>query len=123
MYDFRRLRAWHAAHKLAISIADSIPEGAARRVPGLRGQIVRAPNSVPFNLAEGCGRPTRTEFLQFIDYALGSLNELDAQLLMVRDHQIVTPSTYSWLYSDLVVVRKMICSLRESIAGHSGRGE
>jgi len=49
---------------------------------GLTNQIRRASVSVPSNIAEGYGRKTKAEYLQFLHIALGSLRELDTQLII-----------------------------------------
>ena len=115
MQDFRKLRVWHAARQLSTCVVNSIPERDARRVPGLRAQIVRAANSVHSNLAEGCGRAKRTDFLRFIDISIGSLNELDSQLESARDHRILGDDGYAALWDQIVVVRKMLASLRQTV--------
>ncbi len=51
-------------------------------VYGLSMQMRRAAVSVPSNIAEGHARQSTKEFLQFIAIALGSLAELETQLLI-----------------------------------------
>ena len=46
------------------------PERRSRKVPDSAVQAIRAANSIPFNLAEGCRRSTREQFLTSIDVAL-----------------------------------------------------
>ena len=48
---------------------------------GLTSQIRRAAVSVPSNIAEGVARKGNKEFLQFINFSLGSLSELETQYL------------------------------------------
>lgn len=51
---------------------------------GLSSQIKRAVVSVPSNIAEGAGRKGDKEFIQFIYIAMGSLSELETQLILVN---------------------------------------
>ena len=48
-------------------------------------QINDSSESVMANIAEGFGRGTQGEFIQFIGYALGSLNETQAHLTAAYD--------------------------------------
>jgi four helix bundle protein len=49
---------------------------------GLTNQLRRASVSVPSNIAEGYGRSTRGEYLQFLGHARGSNCELQTQLVI-----------------------------------------
>ncbi len=50
----------------------------------LTAQIRRAAVSVPSNLAEGAGRQTRREFINYLHMAQGLLSELDTHLELAR---------------------------------------
>ncbi|MCK0125010.1 four helix bundle protein [Gelidibacter sp. F2691] len=49
---------------------------------GLTSQMRRAAVSLPSNIAEGAGRKSDKELIQFLHIALGSLGELDTQYLI-----------------------------------------
>ena len=51
----------------------------------LTSQIRNSSLSVVFNLAEGYDRQCKNECIQFLYVALGSLHELDTQLIMARE--------------------------------------
>jgi four helix bundle protein len=46
----------------------------------LREQIVAAAESIPFNIAEGCGASSQKEFARFLEISIKSANELEAEL-------------------------------------------
>jgi four helix bundle protein len=71
-----------------MSLAESVYR-ATRAFPseelyGLVSQMRRAAVSIPSNVAEGQGRKTRGEFVQFLGQARGSLAELGTQVALAR---------------------------------------
>jgi len=80
--SYKDLEVW----KLAVSLVKEIYQ-ATRKFPpsesfGLTNQIRRAAVSVPSNIAEGQGRNSGKEFRQFLSFGLGSLGELETQLII-----------------------------------------
>jgi len=76
---FRNLVAWQEAMKLAeliYRLTSSLPKSEAF---GLTAQMRRAAVSIPSNIAEGSGRNSSGELLQFLGIANGSLAELETQ--------------------------------------------
>jgi four helix bundle protein len=51
---------------------------------GLTNQLRRAAVSVASNIAEGYGRSSRGEYIQFLGHARGSVNEIQTQLTISR---------------------------------------
>jgi four helix bundle protein len=60
---------------------------------GITAQIRRASVSVPSNIAEGAARSSDKEFIQFLYISLGSLSELETQLLLSSDLGFTGPLT------------------------------
>jgi len=82
--NHKDLEAW----KQAMDLVDDI-YGLSRHFPpeelyGLTNQMRRAAVSVPSNVAEGAARSGKKEFLQFLFIALGSLSELETQVLIAQ---------------------------------------
>lgn len=80
--SFRDLLAWQKAVELC-----RVVYVASRRFPdderyGLTSQIRRSAVSIPSNIAEGYGRRSRGDYVRFLDVSLGSLCELETQLIL-----------------------------------------
>ena len=56
---------------------------------GLSSQMQRAADAIPSNIAEGYGRKSSKEYLQFLSIAFGSALELETQLIIVKNLKFV----------------------------------
>jgi four helix bundle protein len=79
------LDAWKEAMALAKGIYELTKDFPKEETYGLVSQIRRAAVSIPSNLAEGAARNSDKEFVQYLCVSLGSLAELETQLLLSRD--------------------------------------
>ena len=84
MGQFKDLRVWHAAMNLAEQVYRVTGEFPPEEKFVLSQQLRRAAVSIPSNVAEGRGRRTDRDFKRFVDYAYGSLMELETQLELAR---------------------------------------
>src|ERR1044071_4410613 len=75
----KKLDVWNVALDLVSEIYKLTESFPTREVYGLTSQIRRAAVSVPSNIAEGAGRHTKKEFVNFLHMAQGSLSEVDTQ--------------------------------------------
>jgi four helix bundle protein len=57
---------------------------------GITSQIRRASVSVPSNISEGAARNSDKEFVQFLYISLGSISELETQIILSKDLGFVT---------------------------------
>ena len=79
------LLAWQqgvALVKAVYSLTQNFPQA---ELYALTSQMRRAAISVPANIAEGMGRNTTKELLQFLIIVRGSLTELDTYLVLARE--------------------------------------
>lgn len=65
---FEDLRIWQGARALENNIFHLTQQGTFSRDFELKNQISRSSGSVMDNIAEGFGRGSRTEFVQFLGY-------------------------------------------------------
>ena len=80
--SFKDLIAWQRAVEMTRAIYLLTSAFPASERFGLTDQLRRAAISVPSNIAEGYGRSTRGEYLQFLGHARGSNCEVETQLVI-----------------------------------------
>jgi len=76
----RNLLAWREAMDLVEVVYRDTAGFPNQEMFGLTAQLRRAAVSVPSNIAEGAGRNSSGELVQFLGVACGSLAELETQL-------------------------------------------
>ena len=80
---------------------------------GLISQLRRAAISIPSNLAEGAGRKSTKEFIQFLYIALGSSSEIETQLEIAMRLGYMKNQTNT--FDLLTDIRKLIQGLIRSL--------
>jgi four helix bundle protein len=83
--NYRDLIAWQKAKSLVLDVYRCTRRFPRDEIYGPTSQMRRAAVSVPSNIAEGKGRYSQKEFLQFLYHARGSLLELQTQVSIARD--------------------------------------
>lgn len=106
--SYKDLVVWQKS----INLVDLVYE-ITRQLPdiekfGLTSQVNRSVVSIPSNIAEGSGRSSRKEFIQFLKHARGSLFELETQLIIVNNRYNIKNDKVNNL---LIEVGKMISTL------------
>jgi len=91
MGDFRRLRAWKEAQRLAILSRDLIRVLPRVEVFSIGAQWRRAADSVVLNIAEGASQSSPRQFRRYLEIAKGSLDELDAVFELVQGFHYLSP--------------------------------
>jgi four helix bundle protein len=97
-------------------LTDNFPKS---EIYSITNQIRRASVSIPSNIAEGAARAYNKEFIQFLNIALGSVAEVDTQLLICFKLGYLKSEIYRELEIELIEIRKMILGLRKYIYAKS----
>jgi four helix bundle protein len=82
--NYQDLIAWQKAMDLVEKVYQVTACFPREEIYGLTCQVRRAAVSIPSNIAEGQGRRTTGEFLQFLSIAHGSLREVETQLMIAQ---------------------------------------
>lgn len=112
---YKDLLVWQKAMQLTTEIY-----AATKRFPhdeqyGLVSQLRRAAVSVTSNIAEGSGRYSEGEFLQFLSQARGSALEVETQLLIARELHYLDAGSARNLLRSVDEISRMLSGLRSSI--------
>jgi four helix bundle protein len=83
--SYEDLKVWRLAMDLVLQIYRCTASFPKQEVYGLTSQMRRAAVSIPSNIAEGKGRYSRKELLQFLFHARGSLLELRTQITIALE--------------------------------------
>ena len=113
--SYRSLLVWQKSVDFAVLIY-----GLAGRFPrheqyGLVSQMQRAAVSIASNIAEGKERQSDRDFARFITIAMGSLAELETQLLIAQRLGYLTESDWHEILPLSDEIGKMLRSLHKTL--------
>ncbi len=84
---------------------------------GLVSQMRRCVISIPSNLAEGAARSGKKEFVQFYYIALGSLSELETQIIISKELEFINSENYLKLSEQVDTIRKKLLNFIKYLKG------
>jgi four helix bundle protein len=109
--DYRDLIIWQKGISLVKEIYLLTQKFLQSEMYGLSNQLHRATVSIPSNIAEGQARQHTGEFRQFLYVALGSLAEVDTQVVLAKELSFVQQSETAQAENLIVELRKMLHTL------------
>lgn len=112
---FTQLHVWQKGHEFVLLVYRLSSEFPKSEVFALTSQMRRATVSVTSNLAEGFSRRSLKEKIQFYSMSLGSLTELQNQLLIAKDLGYVEDALYQKSLSLSIEIHKMLNGLIKSL--------
>ena len=115
MQTYRDLVAWQKAMELITGVYRQSLKFPPEEIYGLTIQMRRAAVSIASNIAEGQGRVTKGEFIQFLGHARGSLLELETQVLVAKNLQYLDEPALEILLGLTAEVGRLLNGLLSAI--------
>jgi four helix bundle protein len=115
MDSHRELVAWQRGMALVNEIYRTVAKFPVRETYGLTTQICRAAVSVPSNIAEGKGRLSKREYIQFLSRARGSLLEVETQLEIAKNLGYIDAKQFDEIFEFAIKTGKPLNGLIASV--------
>ena len=109
--SYRDLLVWQKGIDLVVVSYRATASFPKSETYGLISQIRRAATSIPANIAEGYGRGSRKEYLQFLMIAQGSLKELETHFIVSEKLSYLSAAQKDRLLSQSDELGRMLGSL------------
>jgi four helix bundle protein len=110
VHDFRKLVVWQLSRDLGTDIYRRCA-GRPREEAVVTTQLRRAGLSIAANIAEGCGKASRSEVVRYLDIAAGSAAETEHHLAVWRDLGGIEATAADELLARVAAIRRMLCAL------------
>lgn len=111
MGTHKDLEVWKKSVDFIVDLYEETKTFPKEEIYGLISQMKRAAISIPSNIAEGSRRKGNKEYIQFLYIALGSVAELDTQLLIAKKLNYINDKKYNILNGQLTEIGKMLNGL------------
>lgn len=109
--EFTDLNTWRQGHELVLMIYKITRGFPPQETYSLIDQMRRAAASITSNIAEGFGRQTYKEKVQFYYQAQGSLTELKNQTLIAKDVGYLDDINFNKLSSQIATTHRLLQGL------------
>ena len=109
--SFINLDAWKEGHRLVLIIYKITKTFPKEEMFGLVSQMRRCAVSITSNIAEGFSRHSYKEKVQFYSISLGSVTELQSQLVIARAVGFIDKEVCNEIAQQSVIVHKIINGL------------
>ena len=118
IHSFTELDSWKESHKLVLIVYKLTKKFPKEETYRLTSQLCRAAVSITSNIAEGFSRNSAKEKSQFYAMSLGSLSEVQNQLLISRDLGYMPAKEFDDSFAQTVIVGKLIRGLVKTATDH-----
>jgi four helix bundle protein len=114
--SFRELLVWQKAIDISVEVYSLTRKYfPADELFGLTNQVRRASNSISLNIAEGHGKHTTKNFVNYLNTAFSSKNEVESGFLLAVRLEFIPENECKTLFDLLTEESKMLTKLIESL--------
>ena len=113
--NYKELKVWQKAMDLTVEVYKLVKLLPKEETYALSDLMRRAVVSIPSNIAEGQGRNSDKEFIQFLSIARGSLWELETQIEICLRIGYIDQSLATNIYNLMAEISKMLNALSNSL--------
>ncbi len=117
--SYKELVVWQKSMALVTEVYAATARFPREELFGLTSQLRRSAVSVPSNIAEGQGRATKGEFIQFLAHARGSLFELETQVLIAGELSYLSSEFQGRLMEKVQEAARILNGLLTSLGASS----
>ncbi len=114
IHSFTDLHAWKEGHRIVLTIYKLTKQFPKEEKFVLVDQLRRCAVSITSNIAEGFSRYGKADKRHFYRIALGSLTELQNQLLIARDLEYISENDFQTIAEITISVSKLLNGLIKS---------
>ena len=115
-HNFKELHIWQLGMDIVDEIYDVTMDYPKEELFGLSLQMRKAAVSIPSNIAEGCGRGTDPQLVQFLNIAQASAFELETQVYIAIRRKYADVGILESIVSRIIELQKMIDGFRDRFA-------
>ena len=113
--NYKELKVWQKAMELTVEVYKLVKLLPKEETYALSDQMRRAVVSIPSNIAEGQGRNSDKEFINFLSISRGSLWELETQVEICVRLGYIDQCLTTNAYSLTTEISKMLNALANSL--------
>ncbi|WGV25544.1 four helix bundle protein [Halotia branconii] len=113
--SYRDLKVWQFSMDLVEQIYCITENFPKHEVYQLSSQMQRAAVSIPSNIAEGHARESTKEFVRYLSITLGSLAELETQVMLAQRRAYIDKEKLIFTLSQTDEIGRMLRGLQKSL--------
>ena len=106
--SFEEINSWQKARQFNKRVYEITDNQNFKRDFDLVRQIRRASISISSNIAEGCGRQTAKDTINFLHISRGSLYELETQCYVALDQKYIDENNFNIVFNQMQSCKKLL---------------